>query len=96
VTVPVLDRDRALREEAQRLTREYAASVPSGQVLAAVARAKLHVHEGLRVIRLALPPTDEYLALVIGLARQELHLRLKPDPSLRYRRAALQPTRPAA
>jgi hypothetical protein len=96
VTVPVLDRDRALREAAQRLTRDYTGRMPSGQVLAAVARAKVHVRDGLGVVRLPLPPTDEYLALVVGLARQELELRLKPQPSARRGATMVQRAQPAA
>jgi hypothetical protein len=95
VTVQLLDRDHALREAAQRLIGDYAEMIPSGQVLAAVARAKVHVHDGLRVVRLPLPPTDEYLALVVGLARQELSLRLKPEPSKRPGVAMAQRPQPA-
>jgi hypothetical protein len=53
-------------------------TLPTQDVLAAVARAKLHVERGFAVCQLDPPPPDEHVMLVIGLARQELAKRLSP------------------
>lgn len=59
------------------LISEYAPSdLSSADVLGAVARAELHVRDGFGVIGLDMPPEDEYAVLVVGLARQELALRI--------------------
>jgi hypothetical protein len=64
-----------LIEAVDRLISDYAASLPSADVLAAVARAQIHVRDGLGALRLDMPPDDEYAMLVTGLARQELAVR---------------------
>ena len=73
-TIASREHDELLRQAAERLAKEYTrnARVSAGRVLAAVARAKRHVLDGYRVLNLDFPPGDEYVALVIGLARQEL------------------------
>lgn len=86
MTIDALPQQQALLDAAQQLTDEYAGRLPSGHVIASLGRAKVHVQEGLRAVRLPLPPPDEYAALVIGLARQELDLRLKPPPAARANR----------
>lgn len=59
------------------LISEYALlGLSSEDVLAAVARAQVHVRDGLGVIGLDMPPDDEYAVLVVGLARQELAVRV--------------------
>ena len=40
--------------------------------MGAIARAKSHVLDGYHVLDLDAPPPDEFVSLVIGLARQEL------------------------
>ena len=68
------DHDRLLRETIEHLVEDYTANarVSAGRVLAAVTRAKRHVLDGYGVLNLDAPPADEYIALVGGLARQEL------------------------
>lgn len=59
------------------LLSEYAPSdLSPADVLAAVARAQVHVRDGFGDIGLDMPPEDEYAILVVGLARQELAVRL--------------------
>jgi hypothetical protein len=67
-----------LRTATEDLIRAHRADLTAGAVIAAVARAKLHVDSGFAVIHLEPPPPDEYVVLVIGLARQELAKRLAP------------------
>jgi hypothetical protein len=60
------------------LVDDYRQSSPADVVLAAVARAKIHVADGQRVLHDNLTD-DEFVALVLDLARQELDLRLHRD-----------------
>jgi hypothetical protein len=60
----------------EKLIQVHRAELPIGDVIAAVARAKLHVDRGLAVCQLDPPPADEYVVLVVGLARQELAKRV--------------------
>jgi len=64
-----------LRNATEQLVGDYTPNtrVSAGRVLAAVARAKRYVLDGYRVLNLDTPPADEYVALVVGLARQELN-----------------------
>jgi hypothetical protein len=66
--------DHLLRESTEHLVEDYTPNtrVSVGRVLAAVDRAKRHVLDGYRVLNLDAPSGDEYVALVVGLARQEL------------------------
>lgn len=66
-----------LLDATEDLIRAHRETLPARDVIAAVARAKLHVDSGFAVIHLDPPPADEYVVLVVGLARQELIKRVK-------------------
>lgn len=55
---------------------DIAADLNAGQILAAVARAKLRARNGYVRSHQPPPPPEEYAALVFGLARRELASRV--------------------
>ena len=61
-----------LIDAVEALIAEFCPPLVIGRVTGAVARAKHHVRNGFAVLNLELPPPDELVSLVIGLARQEL------------------------
>jgi hypothetical protein len=68
----------ALLATIDELVSEYVDKASAGRVLDAVARSRIHVEDGLRVVG-HLPPEDEYVSLIAGLARQELDLSLRSN-----------------
>lgn len=71
-TIQGQDYDDLLREATDRLIRQRDHDVAAGQIIAAVARAKLRVRHGFAAYDFEPPPPDEYVALVAGLATQDL------------------------
>jgi len=61
-----------LRDATTDLIEEFSSGVPAGKVIGAVGRAKNHVRSGYDVLQFGAPPPDEYVSLIVGLARQEL------------------------
>jgi hypothetical protein len=64
---PLFDATEELVEDFTANTR-----ISAGRVLAAVARARRYVQSGYAALLIDAPPVDEYVALVIGLARKKL------------------------
>lgn len=64
--------DRLLIDGAETLIAEFCPPLVVGRVMGAVDRARSRVLDGYRVLNLDAPPSDEFVSLVIGLARQEL------------------------
>lgn len=77
-TIQGREYDELLLETTERLIQESASEVAAGQIIAAMARAKLHVRHGYAACNFDPPPADEYVALVAGLAKQELLSRAQP------------------
>jgi hypothetical protein len=65
-------RDNLLLDAASRLVREYRDGLRERRIRSALAHARSHVRDGFATCGLELPPDDEYVVLVIGLACREL------------------------
>jgi hypothetical protein len=61
-----------LLEATTRLIDEFSSRIQVGRIVGAIGRAKSHVRSGYRLLVITAPPPDEYVSLVVGLARQEL------------------------
>ncbi len=72
-----MDRETLLLDAVQNLVDTYEDRCDAALVLDALARAKIHIRDGFSVLALDVPPADEYVTLVVGLATQELELRFK-------------------
>jgi hypothetical protein len=72
---------RPLAVATEELISTSTYGVAPGQILSAVARAKIHVGRGYGLLDLEPPPADEYVSLVIGLAKQELELHAQDEPA---------------
>ena len=70
-----LEHRQLLLQATEALVVDYAPTTVAGVVIAAVARAKCHVRDGYTACGLHAPPADEYVSLIIGLARHELNER---------------------
>jgi len=66
--------DQMLVEGTEILVAEFCPPLVVGRVIGAIARATSHVLDGYRVLNLDAPSPDEFVSLVIGLARQELEV----------------------
>jgi hypothetical protein len=73
----------SLIDAVEQLLEDYRGALGASEVLTAVARAQVHVRDGLGGIGLERPPDDEYAVLVTGLARQELAVRLHAVTTVR-------------
>jgi hypothetical protein len=71
-TIQGHDYDDLLREATEQLIRQRDHDVAAGQIIAAVARAKIRVRHNFAAYDFEPPPPDEYVALVAGLAKQDL------------------------
>jgi hypothetical protein len=71
-TIQGPDYDELLRAATESLIKQSDRQVAAGQVIAAVTRAKLRVRRGYAAYDFEPPPPDEYVALVAGLAKQDL------------------------
>jgi hypothetical protein len=69
-------RGSLLKATERLMWEDIASDLSAGQVIAAVARAKVRARNGYVGSHQAPPPPDEYAALVFGLARRELASRV--------------------
>jgi len=74
--------DVLLSAEADKLIWEFRRTLTYREVVQAVARARVEVRDAYRELEIDLPPVDEYVALVIGMARQRITARLVPTSSV--------------
>jgi hypothetical protein len=61
-----------MREATEQLVRGHANEFSSGEILAAVARAKAQVRAHFAHLDVELPPTATYVALIESTARRDL------------------------
>lgn len=72
--------DGILSAETDKLIWEFRRTLTYREIVQAVARARVDVRDGYRNLKRELPEADEYVALVIGLARQRIEARFVPAP----------------
>jgi hypothetical protein len=76
------DTDKLLSARTDDLIWEHRRALTHREVVHSVARARMEVRDGYRSMSLPLPTGEEYVALVIGMARRHLHERfIAPAPS---------------
>jgi hypothetical protein len=64
--------EHLLREASTRLIEDNTGRVPVWQVMAAVSWAQRYVRDGYDAFNMAPPPANEHVALIVGLAAQEI------------------------
>lgn len=74
------DTDTLLSARTDDLLWEYRRTLTHREVIHAVARARMEVRDGYRSMALELPAADEYVSLVIGMARRHLRERFVVPP----------------
>jgi hypothetical protein len=74
--------DRLLLDAVDVLVHDPDVQAPAGRVIARVARAKIRARELYRANGSELPPAEDYVALIIAMARQDLMGRVDPTGQL--------------
>ena len=71
--------EHELREATTRLIEDNSGSISPRQVADAVSWARRHVHDSYDRFNMPLPPADEHVVLIAGLAAQHLMQRRAED-----------------